>query len=98
MTLLPALSARARARALPELDLAALLLPSAAHAAEWQTVAEASDFRTTSSYDDTIAFRRRLWWYRRTPYWDPRFGQLPYQRVMAAGLPAVTAALEEEPR
>lgn len=40
---------------------------------------------------------RSLWWSRHTPYWDPRFGLLPFVRVMAAGLPAVAAATAETP-
>jgi hypothetical protein len=56
-------------------------------AAEWQQAlgdpALAADSRA-----------RWLWWYRRTPWFDPRFGLLPVYRVGEPGLAAVTAALD----
>lgn len=71
--------------------LARELLAQPAVAAEWRRALADEAFAADPE-------ARRLWWYRRTPYWDERLGLLPYARVMQEGLPAVTAALAGEPK
>ena len=57
--------------------LAAEMLKDPRTAAEWRTALQDEKFAA-----DTNA--RYQWWFRRTPYWDPMAGLLPYFRVMKA--------------
>jgi Zinc carboxypeptidase len=71
--------------------LARDLLADPAVAAEWRAALADPAFAADPQ-------ARWLWWYRRTPSWDDRFGLLPFVRVTAGGLPAVAAALDESGR
>ncbi|MCU0304912.1 MAG: M14 family metallopeptidase [Thermoanaerobaculales bacterium] len=62
-------------------EAAAELLADDAVRAEWQAA-----LADPSLAGDPRA--RYLWWFRRTPYWDERFGLLPVYRVMGPPLPA----------
>lgn len=56
-------------------DLVSAMLQEPATAAEWATALEDADFASDPS-------ARWLWWYQRSPFWDPMVGRLPVLRVM----------------
>ncbi|MEM7052003.1 MAG: M14 family metallopeptidase [Acidobacteriota bacterium] len=68
------------------------MLADDAIAAEWQRALDEDPDLAGN------AWARWQWWYRRTPYWDARFGVLPIVAVGEGGLAAVTAGLALETR
>jgi murein tripeptide amidase MpaA len=56
-------------------DLVRAMLEEPAIAAEWAAALEDEELASDPS-------ARWLWWYKRTPYWDPTVGRLPVLRVM----------------